>query len=105
MVQTRFSRLIAILLPWLFAPLALSIGVPPGCDRGTFMAEAGANGSTYYVDARSGTEGVWLYQESNGIFVGNDVALDLQVGGASAYVPGDADPCGTPGVPPDTLIV
>lgn len=51
--------------------------------------------ATFYVDDRDLPlgNGLWTYQESNGVFVGGDVTKDLQRGGSSAYVPGDNEIC------------
>jgi hypothetical protein len=69
----------------------------------------------YYLDHRGVAlgYGTWIYEESNGVFVGGDPARDLQRGaGCSPYVPDDCDglyPWIDDGVaaglyPPDTLI-
>ena len=63
--------------------------------------------TTFYIDDRNFAlgNGLWLYQESNGIFVGGDVTKDLQRGGTSEYVPDDSDVCvDDRAVVPDSLI-
>ena len=61
---------------------------------------------TFYLDDRAPVFAeVYVYVESNGIFVGADPYLDLQRGGESPYLAGHSDPCvddSTSG--PDTLI-
>ena len=42
--------------------------------------------SAAYIDVRGPNEGVWVYEESNGL-------SGLQRGGSSPIVPGDADAC------------
>lgn len=63
--------------------------------------------STFYVDDRNFAmgNGIWMYQESNGIFTGGHVAMDLQRGGSSPYVPDDNEVCtDNKDVAPDVLI-
>lgn len=66
-----------------------------GCN-GTVTQIDSPDGSTFYVDDRDiTTEGVWVYQESNG-------EAGLQSGGNNLI--GDADTCQSEGTP-DTLLV
>jgi hypothetical protein len=66
----------------------------------------GSAAHTFYIDVRHVTLDVWLYQESNGVFVGGDPVKDLQRGGNSFLVGNlDSDPCtDSTLVPPDTLV-
>ena len=51
--------------------------------------------ATFYADDRNYAlgNGLWLYQEANGIFPGTGAADDLQRGGSSPYVPNDNEIC------------
>lgn len=84
-------------------------GLPP-CDGsngpsvGTIEVALGA--AVFYVDDRNPVLGVWLYQESNGVY--HDARYgDLQPGGKSVLLGGlDNDPCtGAPPSGPDALIL
>jgi hypothetical protein len=74
---------------------------------------AGDASATFYVDDRNYVlgNGLWLYQESNGIFTGGSTLApnptgDLQRGGSSIYVPDDNEICvDDPNVQPDQLIL
>lgn len=74
---------------------------------GEFEIGDGTPSHTFYLDDRDQLfgNGIWLYQESNGKFVGGDPYQDLQRGGSSRYVPNDTDLCTDYSlVGPDTLI-
>jgi hypothetical protein len=62
----------------------------------------------FYLDDRNFAlgNGVWIYQESNGVYDPARSAIDnVQRGGASAIVPGDAEICDdNDPAGPDTLI-
>lgn len=63
---------------------------------------------TFYIDDRNYAlgNGLWIYQESNGVFTGGDVAKDLQRGGSSQIVPDDNEVCSDNSpAGPDQLIV
>jgi hypothetical protein len=62
--------------------------------------------NTWYVDDRGvAKNSVWIYEESNGVFVGGVPELDLQRGDAVDLPIDDADQCvDDPNVAPDTLI-
>jgi hypothetical protein len=60
-----------------------------------------------YIDDRNYVlgNGLWMYEESNGIYPGTGAANDLQRGGSSIFVPGDNEVCTDVGDwAPDTLI-
>jgi hypothetical protein len=60
-----------------------------------------------YIDDRNYAlgNGLWLYEESNGVYPGTGAANDLQRGGSSAFVPGDNEVCTDTGDwAPDQLI-
>ena len=103
------SRVALALL--LTAPLALAAHTPQGrCDAGDApglsIVQVGEGDDAWYVDDRGIFNGVWVYEETNGIWVDDDPFHSLQRGGASPYVPDDADPCiDDPLVIPDTLYV
>jgi len=63
--------------------------------------------ATFYVDDRNYAlgNGIWIYQETNGIFGGNSIwQEDLQRGGVSPYMPDDPEICvDDPDVLADTL--
>lgn len=104
------KTLLAILAATLVAPFALADHTPTGpCDAGDatslgMVPVDAPNGATYYVDNRA-DNGLWVYEETNGIVAPGDVRHSLQRGGSSAWVPDDADECvDDPLVVPDTLI-
>lgn len=80
------------------------IHVPP------FPWHSAQNG--YYIDDRNFAmgNGVWIYQESNGVYAGGiegmlHATLDLQRGGSSIVIPDDNEVCHEVGPwVPDTLI-
>lgn len=104
------------------AALALGVGAPVqashcfdpayGCDGNACAGLVMVGDSpdrTYYVDDRNFVlgNGLWLYEESNGIWVAGDALASLQRGGCSDLVPDDCDasPCPVPiGYVPDRLI-
>lgn len=107
------KTMIAVLIATISTPLALGEHTPEGlCDSGDapalgIMRFDAPNGGIYYIDDRNYIlgNGIWLYEETNGIIVNGDNAHSLQRGGASAYVPDDSEICvDDPLVVPDTLI-
>lgn len=97
------KTLLTVLVASFLTPLALA--EPVGrCDGGDNIAlgivEVPTPAGTFYVDDRNYVlgNGIWIYQESNTID-------HLQRGGASPYVPDDAEICTDTGdFEPDTLI-
>jgi hypothetical protein len=81
------------------APTALAVPITgDGCggDGGPALGEISIAGSTY-VDGRS--NGVWVWEESNGLDGLQRVNAD------SALVPGDAFTCASDVGTPDTLLL
>jgi hypothetical protein len=118
-------RLIVVALLTL-APVVSALGTPYPVglqypwpdDAGWFGActsyvslgelEVAFGGGVLYLDDRNEVlgNGVWIYQESNGLYHDSFYG-DLQRGGASRIVPGDTEICWdvTPeGVGPDQLV-
>lgn len=86
------------------ARAACPIGTP---NQGVIELGAGTAATTFYLDDRGVTAGgEWVYQESNNIFTGGNVYLDLQEGGCGLV---DCDKlCPriyNPDVAPDRLII
>lgn len=95
------SPLVAI-VALMFIPIhanALSTGPCSGnwpIDQGRGITTQSAGGMTFYVDNRGTSNGVWIYQESNGI-------KNLQRGGSSLF---ESDACvDDPLNHPDALIL
>ena len=109
------KTMIALLVAALVSPLAIASHGVGRCDGGDNislgMMEVGGGdpAATFYVDDRNYAlgNGIWIYQESNGIYTAGASAHDnLQRGGASPYVPDDAEICTDVGeYDPDTLIL
>lgn len=97
------KTLLTVLVASFLTPLALA--EPQGrCDGGDNVAlgiiEVATPAATFYVDDRNYLDGngVWVYQETNGV-------EHLQRGGASPIVPDDSEVCTDIGDwEPDTLI-
>lgn len=68
---------------------------PTECSGSYRVTTVENGGDITYIDERYDGS-VWIYQESNGY-------ADYQPGGQDGLW-GDLDPCGTEGVPPDTLL-
>ena len=94
------KTMIAILAATLVAPFALATHTPQGgCDSGDApslgIVQIGEGDDAFYVDDRNYLlgNGIWIYEETNGIFVADDPAHSIQRGGASPYVPDDSEIC------------
>ena len=107
------KTMIAILVATMIAPFALATHTPQGgCDSedtpSLGIVQVGDGDDAYYIDDRNYLlgNGIWVYEESNGIWVADDPAHSLQRGGASAYIPDDSEICvDDPLVIPDTLYI
>lgn len=108
------KTMIAILVTATIAPLAIAEHTPQGlCDSGDapslgIVQIDSPNGQIFYVDDRNYllANGIWVYEETNGIITPGDVGHSLQRGGASAYIPDDSEICvDDPLVIPDTLYI
>lgn len=109
-MRTLTASTLALLLT--AAPLAFAAHTPQGiCDSGDQPAlgivQILDGEDAWYVDDRGiAGNGVWVYEETNGIWSPEDPAHSLQRGGSSGWVPDDSDPCvDDPHVVPDTLYV
>ena len=105
------KTMIAILVATMVAPFALATHTPQGrCDSedspSLGIVQVGSGDDAYYIDDRNYAlaNGIWLYDETNGIWVDGDTAHSIQRGGASPYVPDDPEICvDDPLVIPDTF--
>ena len=105
------KTMIAILVATMVAPFALASHTPQGqCDSedspSLGIIQVGEGDDAYYVDDRNYAQGngIWIYDETNGIWAAGDPAHSLQRGGASPYVPDDSEVCvDDPLVIPDTF--
>jgi hypothetical protein len=75
---------------------------------GEYEMGTGSPQHTFYLDERDPVfgDGIWIYQESNGIFSGSgDPIQDLQRGGIESLPPHDAETCTDAGPwAPDSLL-
>jgi len=105
------KTMLAILVTTILAPFALATHTPQGgCDSEDAPAlgiiQVGEGDDAYYIDDRNLAigNGLWVYEETNGIWVAGDTAHSIQRGGASPYVPDDSEICvDDPLVIPDTF--
>lgn len=96
-------RLTVLLAALLAAPVALAWHDEPWDCRveGIVEVTGGSWGTTFYLDTREDAlrDGVSLYEEANGywhakpagVYRDADTEADLQRGGASPYIPDDAE--------------
>jgi hypothetical protein len=105
--------LLAVTVPCLSAIHVVSsnpVGVCDGPGAGGAgiieVSPADSPTATFYIDDRNVIygNGIWLYQESNGVFVGGVAHADLQRGGNGLLL-GDPETCTDVGPwLPDTLV-
>lgn len=110
------THLLATLLATALVPAVGAYG-DRGCDDKTTTIEItdGSASTTYYVELPPFHDGgLWIYQESNGlwnpkpagVYTGDDVEGDLQRGGASELIPDDSEICTEPNpAGPDYLVI
>ena len=104
---------VVMLVATMVAPFALATHTPQGdCDGGDApslgLVQVGEGDGAFYVDDRSYLfgNGIWVYEETNGVWAAGDPAHSLQRGGASFLVPDDRETCvDDPLAVPDALYV
>lgn len=98
----RTMLLVALMLPMLWPPVASGSWGACSGGLGEFEIGDGTAAHSFYFDDRGALRaGVWLYEESNGVYYGGNAYRDLQRGGVGMAPVVTTSP---PGLGPDNEV-